>query len=242
MPAIPADYREGLRDVAPVLVSVVPYGLVVGGAAVAAGFSVAQATGLSFLVNAGASQLAVIELLGADAPLAVAVVTALVINARLLMYSASIAPHLAEEPVGWRAFGAYFLIDPAYALSIVRLEGDPDVEPLHYYLGVATPLLPTWVASTAAGALVGSTIPGWLPLDFAVPMVFLALVVPRIRDRPGAAAAGTGAAIAVVGAGLPLNLGLLAGGLVGVTVGLVAERAWGHDRRGGDGGERGAAP
>ena len=242
MRSIPADYRDGLRDVAPVLVSVVPYGLVVGGAAVAAGFSVTQATGLSFLVNAGASQLAIIELLGNDAPLAVAVVTALVINARLLMYSASLAPHLQDAPVGWRAFGSYFLIDPAYALSIVRIEGDADVDPLQYYLGVATPLLPTWGASTAVGAVVGSTIPGWLPLDFAVPMVFLALVVPTVRDRPGAAAAGTGAAVAVVGAGLPLNLGLLAGGLVGVAAGLVAERAWGRDGRGGNNGERGAAP
>lgn len=233
MRSIPADYRAGVRDVAPVLVSVVPYGLVVGGAAVAAGFSVTQATGLSFLVNAGASQLAVIDLLGADAPLAVAVLTALVINARLLMYSASIAPYLQDEPVRWRALGAYFLIDPAYALSIVRLEGDGDVDPLHYYLGVATPLLPTWVASTAVGAVVGSAIPGWLPLDFAVPMVFLALVVPTIRDRPEAAAAGTGAAVAVVGAGLPLNLGLLSGGVVGVAAGLLAERSWRRDPDGG---------
>ena len=219
-----ADVREGVRDVAPVVVSVLPYGLVVGGAAVAAGFSAAQATGLSLLVNAGASQLAVIDLLGSDAPLAVAVVTALVINARLLMYSASIAPHLQDEPVGWRAAGAFFLIDPAYALSIVRIEGDADVDPLSYYLGVATPLLPTWVASTAAGAVVGASIPTWLPLDFAVPMVFLALVVPTVSDRPAALAAGTGATLSVVGAGLPLNLGLLAGGVVGVVAGLLGER------------------
>lgn len=220
----PADVREGARDVAPVVVSVLPYGLVVGGAAVGAGFSVAQAAGLSLLVNAGASQLAVIELLGDDAPLAVAVVTALVINARLLMYSASIAPHLRDVPLGWRAIGSYFLIDPAYALSIVRIEGDADVDPLSYYLGVATPLLPAWVGSTAVGAVVGAMIPEWLPLSFAVPMVFLALVVPTVGDRPAAAAAGTGAAVAVLGAGLPLNLGLLTGGLVGVAAGLLIER------------------
>ena len=227
MRGIHADFRDGARDVAPVVVSVVPYGIVVGGAAVAAGLSVAQAVGLSFLVNAGASQLAVIELLGDEAPLAVAVVTALVINARLLMYSASIAPHLQDESIGWRAFGAYFVIDPTYALSIVRMEGDADVDPLWYYLGVGTPLLPAWVASTAVGAIVGSTIPGWLPLEFAVPMVFLALIVPTIGDRPAAMAAGVGATVAVLGAGLPLNLGLLSGGLVGVAAGMLAEGRWG---------------
>lgn len=233
MPSTHADFRRGVRDVTPVLVSVLPYGLVVGGAAVAAGFSVTQATGLSLFVNAGASQLAVIELLGSGAPPAVAVVTALVINARLVMYSASIAPHLEDASLGWRAAGSYFLIDPAYALAIVRIEGDEDVDPLRYYLGVATPLLPTWVASTAVGAVAGATIPGWLPLDFAVPMVFLALVAPTIRNEPGAAAAGTGAAIAVLGVGLPLNLGLLAGGVVGVAAGLVVEGARGETSAGG---------
>ena len=224
MRSIPADYRDGLRDVTPIVLSVFPYGLVVGGAAVGAGLTVAQATGFSLLVNAGAAQLAVIDLLGRGAPLAVAVVTALVINARLLMYSASMAPHLQEEPVGWRAVGAYFMIDPAYALSIVKIEGDADVDPLWYYLGVGTPLLPAWVLSTAVGAVAGSMIPDWLPLGFAVPMVFLALVVSAVGDRAAAAAAGTGAAVAVFGAGLPLNLGLLSGGLVGIAAGMVAER------------------
>lgn len=224
MRSVPADFRAGLRDVSPIVLSVFPYGLVVGGAGVAAGFSVAQATGLSLLVNAGASQLAVMDLLGSGAPLAVAVVTALVINARMLMYSASIAPYFQEEPVGWRAVAAFIMIDPAYALSIVKFDGDADVDPLTYYLGVGAPLLPAWVLSTAVGAVAGSMVPGWLPLDFAVPMVFLALVVSAVQDRPGAAAAATGAAVAVLGAGLPLNLGLLSGGLVGIAAGMVAER------------------
>ena len=124
-------------------------------------------------------------------------------------------------------FGAYFIIDPSYALSIVRIEGDADVDPLWYYLGVATPLLPAWVGSTAVGAVAGSTIPTWLPLDFAVPMVFLALVVPTVSDRPAAVAAATGATVAVLGTGLPLNLGLLAGGLVGVAAGMAVE--WRED-------------
>jgi predicted branched-subunit amino acid permease len=223
MRSVPADFRAGLRDVAPIVLSVFPYGLVVGAAGVAAGCSVAQATGLSLLVNAGASQLAVMDLLGSGAPLAVAVVTALVINARMLMYSASIAPYFQDEPVGWRAVAAFIMIDPAYALSIIRFDDDADVDPLMYYLGVGTPLLPAWVLSTAVGAVAGSMVPGWLPLDFAVPMVFLALVVSAVEDRPGAAAAATGAAVAVVGAGLPLNLGLLSGGLIGVAAGMVAE-------------------
>jgi len=226
MGSVSADVRAGFRDVSPILVSVFPYGLVVGGAAVSAGFTVGQATGLSLLVNAGASQLAIIDLLGRGAPLTVTVLTALVINARMLMYSASIAPHFQEEPVGHRAVAAHVMIDPAYALSIVKFEGSRDVDPLAYYLGVSAPLLPAWVLSTAVGAMAGSVVPAWLPLDFAVPMVFLALVVSAVKDRPAAAAAATGATVAVLGTGLPLNLGLLAGGLVGIVVGMAVE--WGE--------------
>lgn len=224
MRSLPPDFRAGVVDIAPVVVSVAPFGLVVGGAAVGAGFSVAQAIGLSLFVNAGASQLAAIELLGEGAPFAVVVFTALVINARLVMYSASLAPYFEDEPVTWRAVLAHLILDPVYALATIRFAADRSVDRRWYYLGLAVPMLPAWVIATGIGAVAGSTVPGWLPLDFAVPMVFLALVVPTIRDRPGAAAAGTGATIAVLGAGLPLNLGLLVATLAGIVVGLFAER------------------
>lgn len=222
---LPADFREGTRDTLPVAVSVLPYGLVVGSTAAAAGFSVVQATSLSLLVNAGSSQLAAIELLGNGAPLAVVVLTALVINARLVMYSASLAPHFREEPTSWRAVLAFLIIDPVYAMASLRFDGDASVHRRWYYLGLAAPLFPAWVASTAVGAVVGALVPSWLPLSFAVPMVFLALVIQAVKDRPGAAAAGTGATVAVVGAGLPLNLGLLAGAVAGVAAGLFAARS-----------------
>lgn len=224
MGRLPADFRRGVREVAPIAVSVFPYGLVVGSAAAASGFTVVQATGLSLLVNAGASQLAAIELLGEGAPFAVVVVTALVINARLVMYSASLAPHFQAEAVGWRAVVAFLTIDPVYALASIRFDGDASVHRRWYYLGLAAPLFPAWVASTAVGAVAGSVVPGWLPLSFAVPMVFLALVIPAVRDRPGAAAAGTGATVAVLGAGLPLNIGLLAGAVSGIAAGVAVER------------------
>jgi len=223
MRPLPADFREGLRDIAPVLLTVFPYGLVVGGAAAATGFSVPEAAGFSLLVNAGASELASINLLGSGAPLAVVVFTALVINARMVMYSASLAPHFRGRSTALRALVAFLVIDPVYAIASLRFAGDADVDRRWYYLGLATPVLPVWVGSTAVGAAFGSTVPAWFPLDFAVPMVFLALVVPAVRDRPGAAAAGSGAAVAVVGTGLPFNLGLLVGAIAGVVAGVVVD-------------------
>jgi 4-azaleucine resistance transporter AzlC len=218
----------GVRATAPVMVGVVPFGLVAGAAAVGAGLSVLQAMALSVVVFAGASQLAIIDLLSRDAALVVVVGTALVINARLVMYSASLAPHLLEDNSRWRALVAYVLTDQAFALSVTRYaEGLEGVERKRwYYLGTALPLWVVWQLCTIAGALVGTQVPAWLPLEFAVPLTFLALLVPAIESRPTLAAALVGGGIATLGVAMPFNLGLLIGAIAGVLAGtLLAQRA-----------------
>lgn len=214
-------FVDGARTVAPVLLGVAPFGLVAGAAAVEAGLSVAQALGLSVVVFAGASQLAAIDLLGRDAALAVVVGTALVINARMFMYSASIAPYFHRVEARTRALVAYLLTDQAYALSLAKFrESETSVA---YYLGVATTLWAVWVACTAVGAVVGARLPAWLPLGFAVPLTFLAILVPAVVDRASLVAALAGGGVAVAGVGLPYNLGLLAGAMAGIAAGLAWE-------------------
>lgn len=226
MAGLHADFRAGARDVLPTLLAVVPFGLVAGAAAVDVGFSLAEALGLSVVVFAGASQLAAIALIGAGAPVAVVVLTALVINLRLVMYSASIAPNYRDVPRRWRALVAYLLVDQAYVMAALKFDADRSVDRRWYFLGLGVPIWLTWVASTAVGAVAGTAVPAWLPLDFAVPMVFLALLVPAVDDRARGAAAAVGGVVAVAGAGLPLNLGLLAGAVGGIAAGLLTERRW----------------
>ena len=218
------DFRAGARDVAPTLLAVVPYGLVAGAATVDVGLSALEALGMSVVVFAGASQLAAVALVGAGAPAFVVVLTALVINLRLVMYSASIAPSYREERLRWRAPIAYLLVDQVYVMAALKFDADESIDRRWYYLGLGVPIWLTWVAGTAAGAVAGTALPGWLPLDFAVPMVFLALLVPAVGDRPRAAAAVVAGGVAIAGAGLPLNLGLLAGAVGGVAAGLLADR------------------
>lgn len=217
-----AAFAAGVRTVSPVMLGVIPFGLVAGATAVEVGLPVSGAVALSVVVFAGASQLAAIELLGEAAPAAVIVLTALVINARMVMYSASLAPHLEDEPLGWRALAAYLLTDQAYALSVTRFAAD-DVPRRWFYLGTAVPLWVVWQICTVAGALAGARIPESIPLSFAVPLTFLALLVPAIEDRSTAAAAVVGGTIATLGVGLPYNLGLLAGAVAGILAGVVVE-------------------
>jgi 4-azaleucine resistance transporter AzlC len=221
------DFRAGVAATTPVMLGVIPFGLVAGATAVGAGLSLLQAVALSVVVFAGASQLAMIDLLGGDAALAVVVGTALVINSRLVMYSASLAPHFLEEDSRWRALMAYILTDQAFALAVTKYaEGMEGVERKRwYYLGTAAPLWAIWQVCTVVGAVAGAGVPLWLPLRFAVPLTFLALLVPAAaRNRATGAAALVGGGVATAGVALPFNLGLLAGALTGVAAGvLVAE-------------------
>ena len=213
------DFAAGVRDVAPVVVGVVPFGLVAGAAAVDAGLSGLQAVGLSVVVFAGASQLAAIELLGDNAPVAVVVATIIIVNLRMLMYSASIAPQFRGIAARWKALMAYVLTDQAYAMSLTTFR-ERDVARRGYYLGTAVPLWVVWQICTVVGVVVGARVPAWLPLDFALPLVFLALLVPAIEDVSTAAAGLVGGSLATLGVGLPYELGLPLGAVAGVVAGL----------------------
>lgn len=215
-------FRAGVRAIAPVLLGIAPFGLIAGAAAVEVGLGLQGAVAFSVVVFAGAAQLAAIDLLGRGAPAVVVALTALVVNARHLMYSASIAPYLREEGLRWRALEAYVLTDQAFAVSVTRFAED-DLPRRWFYLGAALPLWVVWQACTVVGALAGAHLPGWLPLSFAVPLTFLSLLVPSVRDRPTLAAAVVGGTVATLTVALPYDLGLLAGALAGVVAGVVVE-------------------
>jgi predicted branched-subunit amino acid permease len=118
--------------VLPALPANVPFGVIAGVATVAVGVDPGQAVAFAGLLFAGAAQVAAVELLDQNAPVAVVVLTALVVNLRYLMYSASLATHFEDLSARWKLIVAYFLLDVTYALSIARFEGranrDPDSE------------------------------------------------------------------------------------------------------------------
>ena len=190
------DALAGAKAVAPVLLGVAPFATVAGVAGVEAGFTPWQAVGMSLIVFAGAAQLAGIHLLGEGASALVVMLTAAVINLRFVMYSASIAPHFERAGSGAKALFAYLLTDQAYAVAVTRFREAEPISKGSFYVGAALAMWGTWQLGTAAGALVGAGVPEGWSLDFAVPLTFIALLVPNIKDRPGlfAALVGGGAA------------------------------------------------
>src|SRR4029077_2034340 len=179
------EVRAGARAVAPMLIGIVPFGLVVGATSVTDHFGIGAAVGLSTIVFAGASQLAILQALSSGGSAIVAAAAAWTINLRILLYSASLAPELTHETTRRRLLAAYFLTDQAYAVCITRwkVEHSERAGRLSYFMGAGVTLWVVWQMATVAGALLGSAVPADVPLDFAVPLVFLVLLVPTLVSK-----------------------------------------------------------
>ncbi|WP_027189128.1 AzlC family ABC transporter permease [Paucidesulfovibrio longus] len=214
------EYMEGARALLPIVPGVLPFAAICGMAAVEAGMSVREAFGFAFLVNAGASQLAALHLMGRGAGFALVVLAVLVVNLRFTMYSASVAPYLQNAPTWARWIGGFILSDQAFGVSVIRMEQGASHR---FYIGAALTMFASWHFGNAMGVLLGSFVPASWELEFAVPLCFLALIFPALRDRPCAVAAVVGGVVAVFAASLPYNLGLMAGAFAGIGAGLLAE-------------------
>lgn len=226
MPSPRARYWKGVRDGLPFLLVIVPFGLLFGVVATEAGLNVLETLSFSIVVIAGAAQFTAVQLLREDAPTLIILASALAVNLRMAMYSASLTPHIGGAPLWQRALVAYFTVDQSYACSITAYEKNPTwtlPEKIAYFFGVVTPVCPIWYAATLGGALLGNAIPPEFALDFAVPITFLALIAPMLTTPAHRAAALVSVVLALGFSFLPYNLGLLVAGLGGMMTGAQVE-------------------
>jgi predicted branched-subunit amino acid permease len=221
-----SPFLTGVRDGAPFFLVIAPFSLLFGVAATEAGLDVIEALMFSVVVIAGASQFTALQLMVDQAPTFIVLATALAVNMRMAMYSASLTPHLGAAPVWQRALIAYFLVDATYACAITRFDREPAwgvPEKFAYFLGAVLPVCPVWYILTIVGALIGRGMPEWLALDFAVPICFLAMIAPMLRTVPHLAAAATSILLALSLAAVPYGLGLLIAAMAAMAVGAQAE-------------------
>lgn len=217
--------RDGIIAVAPLMVGVVPFGLIIGvtAAGTAIGGGLGYAT--SLIIFGGAAQLAVIQLIEAEAAIATLVITGIVINSRHMMYSAALAPHFGDFSKRWRLTLPFVLTDQAFAVTILRYqEVDDPVYRRLFYTGAGMTLWVTWQITSAIGVLVGAQLPESWSLDFAVPLVFVGLLAIAVRSRPAALAAVVGGLVAVLAQDAPYQLWMIIGATAGVVAGVIADR------------------
>ena len=223
-----ASRQRLLKDSVGIMVSAGGFGLVYGLSARAAGFSPVEASAMSLLVFAGASQfVAVGYLLGGFSWLAIALLTAF-LNARHVLYAAALAPYVSDKPRWVRAAMAYVLTDEGFALGVAHFRriGRGDVR--GYFLGAIISTWIPWNLATIAGVTIGGSIPdpARLGLDVIFPAAMGGLAVGLITGRRELVAARAGAIIGV-GVGLAWDpaAGIIAGGLLGPLLGMAVKGA-----------------
>jgi predicted branched-subunit amino acid permease len=220
------DFRDGFLEMLPACLGLVPFGIVCGVGAAAAGASWLTSLGMSAIIFSGAAQIVAAQMIAADAPFLVIVLTTTVLGLRLLMYSAAIAPYLKPLPERWQRALAFMLSDQVFAAAIRRFHIDDDrVAAGRHFLGSGFALWFAWQVSCMLGYFAGNLIPASWSLEFAVPLCFIALVAPLYRESPTILAASTAGIAVLALAHLPMRLNLIAAGLLGIFVGTVADLA-----------------
>ncbi len=223
MKPLPADFFAGARAALPILLGVSPFAMICSVAGVSVGLTPFEAAGMSVVVFAGASQLAVLQLMQAGSPWLIMVLTAWIINLRFTMYSAALASFLQNLPTWKKVPLAYMLSDQAFGVSMARFAGNPPARPDWFFFGAAGIIWFTWQVSAVIGALLGTLVPASWGFDFAFPLSFMALMFGALRDRPAVVAALTAGVAAVLARGLPNNLWLVLAAVLGIAAGLLAE-------------------
>lgn len=221
-----AIMKRAFLDAVPLFVPAIPFAFVIGVVVVETGFPKLIGWSTAPIIFGGSAQLVLISLLGTGTAVAAAVTAALVVNARHLMYSAALAPTFQTQPRWMRWLGPYVLIDQLFALSSLR-SGDDPAEFRTYYLTCGATFWSFWLVFVAMGLVVGPVIPESWNLEFAVPILFLGLIVMGIDKSSKLVAALVGAGVTYLSAGLPNRSGLLVGAVVGIAAGTVVERMQG---------------
>lgn len=221
-----AEFWLGVKQELPLQLGVIPFGLVFGVLGPASGLTGLQTILLSVILFGGASQVVFAQLWSAGVPPLVVVGSVGVVNLRHLLYGASMAQYLGHLPLWWRILLSYLLTDEAYAVSIKRFQDEPKSSHQHYHLlGSGVTLWVAWQISTVVGVIAGATIPESWSLSFAIPLTFIALVVPSIQLRADLVACVVAAVLSLLCQPLPWKSWIIVSALGGITAGWIVHHA-----------------
>lgn len=188
------------------------------------GLSPVQSYGLAILAFAGSAQLAALPLLTSHSPIAVTVLTALIVNLRFVIYSAAMKSAFSMLSFPRRLGLAYLIGDFPFVLYTRQApQMDPALRPA-YFLGIGLCNLVAWHVGSFAGLVAGGRVPAAWGLDFAGMLALVALLVPMLATRAGLAACAVGGSVGIALDALPAHAGLIIATLTGIAAALLADR------------------
>lgn len=221
-----SPYRAGVVAALPFMLVVAPFALLFGVLATEAGLNLVETMAFSIAVIAGASQFTALQLMQEEAPTIIVLISALAVNLRLAMYSASLTPYLGKAPLWQRALCAYLTVDQSYVLSFAKFEAEPTMtmqQRFAFFMGAVTPVIPLWYGFTYVGAKLGAQVPDSWALDFAIPITFLAMIAPMFRTLAHVVAALVAVVASLFATEVPYSLGLVVAGTLGMMAGAQTE-------------------
>lgn len=225
-----ADSWAGLKAISPLMIGSAIFGVAFGALVRDVGINPWAGFFGSVAVVAGASQIAIVESIRADAPAIVSILTAILINARFALYSAALAPIWSVFPLRWRLGLAYLMTDQA-AVVAMREADEPDpIRRRWFALGAALPFVLVWFVGTAVGLLLGPVIPAAWEVGFIVPLMFIAVLVPGLHRPAELVTLAAAAAVVLLGRSWPFGLNVFFGIVAGMIAGATFE-AWLEKRR-----------
>ena len=174
-------FLKGIKDVSPLMIPVVPFGIIFGVLAIELGFNGYTTMAMSIIIFGGASQIIFLQLFSAGASSLVILSSVGAVNSRHLLYGAVLSEHLSNLKLSWKIIISYFLVDQAFAVSNSYLKKNNNKNKHFHLFGAGVTCWTIWQITTFIGIILGSVIPDKLGLTFAIPLTFLALLVNDFR-------------------------------------------------------------
>ena len=176
------NFLKGFKDTSPLMIPVVPFGIIFGVLAIELGLTPITTIAMSIIIFGGASQIIFLQLFSAGASSLVILSSVGAVNSRHLLYGTVLSEHLSELNLTWKIIVSYFLVDQAFAVSNEHFKKNKDDKYKYFHLlGGGLNCWMIWQITTIIGIYLGSIIPEKLGLTFAIPLTFLALLVNDFR-------------------------------------------------------------
>ena len=218
-------FLKGIIDVSPLMIPVVPFGLIFGVLAIEVGFTPLEAMGMSLIVFGGASQIVLLQLFSGGASSLVIISSVGAVNSRHLLYGAVVSEHLSDLKLIWKIIISYFLIDQAFAISNEYLKKNKERNRYLHLVGGGATCWIIWQSTTLLGILLGASIPEKLGLGFAVPLTFLALLVNDFRKFINVVVIMVSGLVATIGYNfIPFKAYVIVAALAGLLTAIILTR------------------
>ena len=176
-------FWRGTVDVLPLMIPVMPFGIIFGAIGIELGFGPYLTYATSIIIFSGASQIVILQLLSSGATSLIAITSSSVVSTRHLLYGAVVSQHLNHLSIYWKIGLSYLLTDQAFAVSNEYFKKNNSNKNKHYHLvGSGFTLWFIWQLTTIIGIILGSIVPEELGLTFTIPLTFLALLVNYLRN------------------------------------------------------------